>query len=398
MSHWSSGPYPHSRKSVYPKGVVMNRVTRGLLMIMVGIGAVSPVLCAAQHGTKAGAVFVMTNAADKNQVLTFERAANGTLTSRQTVDTEGRGSGGVNDPLEAQGSLTLSQDHSLLFAVNAGSGTVSIFRVNGTDLDLSDQVSSGGSQPVAVAELGNLVYVLNSGGAGSVVGFQLNPAGHLKQIANSTAFLTANTTAGASIAISPNGKFLLVTERLANNIDVFPINPDGTLGPIVANPSPGPGAFSVSFAPDGKAIVSETGPASESDGSSVSSYSILANGTLAAVSQSVPTFGAANCWNAVTPNGKFVYISNAGTSTISGFALSPSGALTPIGSTVVGSNPAGSTNLDIAVSADGLNLYTLNSGSGNVGVFAIHPDGTLTSLGDDGKFATFAGFNGIAAL
>jgi 6-phosphogluconolactonase len=367
-------------------------------MIMVGIGAVSPVLCAAQHGTKAGAVFVMTNAADKNQVLTFERAANGTLTSRQTVDTEGRGSGGVNDPLEAQGSLTLSQDHSLLFAVNAGSGTVSIFRVNGTDLGLSDQVSSGGSQPVAVAELGNLVYVLNSGGAGSVVGFQLNPAGHLKQIANSTAFLTANTTAGASIAVSPNGKFLLVTERLANNIDVFPINPDGTLGPIVANPSPGPGAFSVSFAPDGKAIVSETGPASESDGSAVSSYSILANGTLAAVSQSVPTFGAANCWNAVTPNGKFVYISNAGTSTISGFALSTSGALTPIGSTVVGSNPAGSTNLDIAVSADGLNLYTLNSGSGNVGVFAIHPDGTLTSLGDDGKFATFAGFNGIAAL
>jgi 6-phosphogluconolactonase len=127
----------------------MNSVTRGLLMIMAGIGAASPVLCAAQPGpkqpgTKAGAVFVMTNAADKNQILTFERAANGTLTSRQAVDTGGRGSGGVNDPLEAQGSLTLSQDHSLVFAVNAGSGTVSTFRVNGADLDLSDQVPSGG--------------------------------------------------------------------------------------------------------------------------------------------------------------------------------------------------------------------------------------------------------------
>jgi 6-phosphogluconolactonase (cycloisomerase 2 family) len=154
----------------------------------------------------------------------------------------------------------------------------------------------------------------------------------------------------------------------------------------------------VSFAPDGKAIVSETGPAGVTDGSAVSSYSILANGALAAVSQSVPTFGAANCWNAVTPNGKFVYVSNAGSSTISGFAISPSGALTPIGSTVVGSNPAGSTNLDIAVSADGLNLYTLNSGSGNIGVFGIHPDGTLTSLGEDGAFAKFVGFNGIAAL
>jgi 6-phosphogluconolactonase (cycloisomerase 2 family) len=372
-------------------------------MIMAGIGAASPVLCAAQPGpkqpeAKAGAVFVMTNAADKNQILTFERAANGTLTSRQTVDTEGRGSGGVNDPLESQGSLTLSQDHSLLFAANAGSGTVSIFRVNGTDLDLADQVSSGGSQPVAVAALGNLVYVLNSGGAGSVVGFQLNPAGHLKQIANSTAFLSANVTGGASISLSPNGKFLLVTERLANNIDVFPINQDGTLGPIVANPSPRPGAFSVSFAPDGKAIVSETGPASVTDGSAVSSYSILADGTLAAVSQSVPTYGAANCWNAITPNGNYVYVSNAGSSTISGFAIGSTGVLTPIGSTVVGFNLAGSTNLDIAVSADGRNLYTLNSGSGNIGVFTINPDGTLSDLGADGVFDKFSGFNGIAAL
>ena len=268
----------------------MIRVTRGLLMIMVGIGAASPVLCAAQPQTKSGAVFVMTNAADKNQVLAFERAANGTLTHAQTFDTEGRGSGGVNDPLESQGSLTLSQDHTLLFAVNAGSGTVSTFRVHGADLDNPDTVPSGGSQPVAVAELGNLVFILNSGGAGSVVGFQLNPAGHLKQIANSMAFLSANATGGASIAISPDGKFVLVTERLANNIDVFPINPDGTLGPIAVNPSPGAGAFSVSFAPDGKAIVSETGPASVTDGSAVSSYSILAIGALSAVSQSVLQF------------------------------------------------------------------------------------------------------------
>jgi len=374
------------------------RVTRGLLMIMVGIGAASPVLCAAQQETKSGAVFVMTNAADKNEVLAFERAANGILTYSKTVDTGGRGSGGVNDPLESQGSLTLSPDHSLLLAVNAGSGTVSVFRVHGTDLDLSDRVPSGGSQPVAVTELGSLVYVLNSGGAGSVVGFQLNDGGHLKQIANSTAFLSANATGGASISLSPDGRFLLVTERLANNIDVFPVHQDGTLGPIVANPSPGPGAFSVNFAPDGKAIVSETGAAGATNGSAVSSYTILANGTLAAVSQSVATFGAANCWNAVTPNGKFVYVSNAGSSTISGFAITSTGALTPIGSTVIGSNPAGSTNLDIAVSADGLNLYTLNSGSGNIGVFAINPDGTLTNLGEDGTFAKFAGFNGVAAL
>jgi hypothetical protein len=102
-------------------------------MIMVGIGAASPVLCAAQ-GNNTGAVFILTNDAKKNQVIAYERAANGTLSEPVYYDTNGRGSGGTTDPLESQGSLTLSQDHSLLFAVNAGSGTVSVFSVHKANL------------------------------------------------------------------------------------------------------------------------------------------------------------------------------------------------------------------------------------------------------------------------
>jgi len=59
---------------------------------------------------------------------------------------------------------------------------------------------------------------------------------------------------------------------------------------------------------------------------------------------------------------EFVYTSNAGTSSISGFEIGNNGALTAIGETVVGTNPAGSTNLDIAASANGRFVYTLNSG------------------------------------
>lgn len=76
---------------------------------------------------KSGAVFVMTNAADGNQVVSYNRAANGTLTEFQQFDTGGRGSGGNSDPLGSQGSLLLSQDDSMLFAVNAGSGDISVF-------------------------------------------------------------------------------------------------------------------------------------------------------------------------------------------------------------------------------------------------------------------------------
>jgi len=374
----------------------MKAIARSLLTVIAGIGSVSPILAAAQP--KSGAVFVMTNAADRNEIVTYERTPDGRLYDGDRYDTGGRGSGGVTDPLESQGSLTLSQDRSLLFAVNAGSGTVSVFRVHQAFLSLVDKAPSGGSEPVAVTQWRNLVYVLNAGGSGSVVAFRLDDNGRLHQIRGATAFLTANVTGGASISISPDGQFLVVTERLANNIDTFRIKANGALAPIVVNASAGPGTFSAIFAPEGNLIVSETGPSGAVNGSAISSYSVLANGTLSPISQSLPTLGAANCWNAVTPDGKWVYVSNAGSATISGFAINGDGTLMPIGGTVVGTNPEGSTNLDIAVTADGKYLYSLNSGGGTVGIFAIQQDGTLLNLGDAGSLPKSSGFNGIAAL
>jgi 6-phosphogluconolactonase (cycloisomerase 2 family) len=132
--------------------------------------------------------------------------------------------------------------------------------------------------------------------------------------------------------------------------------------------------------------------------STVSSYVVQANGTLTAVSQSVPTLGAANCWNAITPDGRFVYVSNAGSSNISGFAVGPDGSLTPIGNTVVGSNPPGSVNLDIAISGDGDYLFSLNATVGTIGVFPIRSDGTLDQPSEIQGLPAAAGENGIAAF
>jgi 6-phosphogluconolactonase (cycloisomerase 2 family) len=100
----------------------------------------------------------------------------------------------------------------------------------------------------------------------------------------------------------------------------------------------------------------------------------------------------------VSPNGSFVYTSNSATSTISGFAIGVSGSLTPLAGTIVGTNPSGSTNLDIAISSDGKFLYTLNVGTGTISIFAISQDGTLSGLGDASGLSESAGFNGIAAI
>jgi len=377
----------------------MGKVVRTLFIAGLVIGLASPTLSIAQDGNTsgAGAVFVMTNAVDKNEVIAYQRGADGTLQESGRFATGGRGSGGNNDPLESQGSLTLSQDHSLLFAVNAGSGTLSVFRVHGSALTLVDKVISGGSEPNAVAQHGNLVYVSNVGGSSSVVGFRLDHD-KLTQIPNSTRFLSTNNSGAGGLAFSPDGSFLVVVERLTNDIDVFSVQGDSTLSPIVVNPSAGPGAFSVSFASNGTALVSETGPSGVPNGSAISSYQINAGGTLSAITTSVPTLGAANCWNVVTPDGSFVYTSNAGSSTISGFAIAKTGALTALSGTIVGTNPEGSGNLDIAVSSDGKFIYTLNSAGGAIGIFAVQKDGTLLNVGLASGISPLSGFNGIAAF
>jgi 6-phosphogluconolactonase len=124
--------------------------------------------------------------------------------------------------------------------VNAGSGEISAFRVQGSSLSFIDKVSSSGSEPNAGAQHGSLVYVLNTGGSSNLVGFRLEED-HLAQIDHSLAFLGTNAAGAASIAVSPDGGFVVVTERSPNSVDVFKVQGDGTLSPVVVNPSVGLG-------------------------------------------------------------------------------------------------------------------------------------------------------------
>ena len=100
--------------------------------------------------------------------MSFQREADGSLREGHTFANDGRQTGGVTDPLESQGSLTLSQDHSLLFAVNGGTGEISVFLVDDSNLLLLGKVSSGGAEPIAVAQHRHLVYVLKVVGSSNV--------------------------------------------------------------------------------------------------------------------------------------------------------------------------------------------------------------------------------------
>src|SRR5690242_15208281 len=107
-----------------------------------------------------GAVYALTNAPGGNAVVAYHRAADGGLTP---VGTFGTGGAGTGTGLGSQGAVVVSEDHRFLFAVNAGSNSLSSFRILPDGLALVGVVPSGGTMPTSVAHQHGLLYALNAG-------------------------------------------------------------------------------------------------------------------------------------------------------------------------------------------------------------------------------------------
>src|SRR6516165_4343207 len=107
----------------------------------------------ASHGSGA-AVFVQTNELTGNRILVYDRANDGTLAPAGSYATGGLGAaaqpGTETDRLASQGSLVLDRARDLLIAVNAGSNSVSTFKVDGETLSLESVVASGGQFPASI--------------------------------------------------------------------------------------------------------------------------------------------------------------------------------------------------------------------------------------------------------
>ena len=341
-----------------------------------------------------GAVYTMTNDASENSILVYGRNSNGLLTFQGLVSTHGRGSGGIVDPLQSQGSLVLSQDGSFLFAANAGSGTITTFRVVPFGLAFVDQANSGGEGPLSIAIHGDLLYVLN---IANITGFRIQASGRLSPIPSSTRFLATvggRDLGDSDIAFNPSGSFLAVTERVANQIVVFPTQADGTTGTPVANNSNGNTPFACAFTPTGILVVTESAGA-PGGGSAASSYSIAPSGALQVISGSVPSQGTGACWGIVTRDGRFGVLTNAGSSDESLFLISDAGQLSFQSTTSAGPNV---TPIDTALTADGLFIYALDA-AGSISEFRFDESSqTLTLLGTISNGLTAdSGLQGLTA-
>jgi DNA-binding beta-propeller fold protein YncE len=135
-----------------------------------------PARAATAHASpgQASVVFVQTDNAAGNTIVAYTRTAAGGLQQVGSYPTRGNGGatmGSVVDHLSSEGSLAYDRRAGLLYAVNAGSNTISVFQVRGDRLNRSQVISSGGQFPVSIAVHGNQVFVLNAWGGASVAGF-----------------------------------------------------------------------------------------------------------------------------------------------------------------------------------------------------------------------------------
>lgn len=317
-----------------------------------------------------GAVYTMTNAAEGNQVVYFDRDSKGILTNARFISTGGYGSGGGLDELTSQGSVVLSKDKRWLLAANAGSNEISVFRVVPDGLNLVDKVDSGGLFPVSLTVFHDLVYVLNAQGSPNISGFYLSYTGQLIPLDNSTRSLGGG--AFSQVEFSPTGVWLIVTDRGDNEILVYGVDKNGlpSMDPVTSSSS-GSAPFGVSFDQRGHLLVVEAGS------NAVSSYNISPTGTLQVISPSVANGQSASCWIAGNRRGD-VFTANTGNQNISAYQLTAgNGEISLLDQTAgVGNRP-----IDIAVTVNGRFLYALDPADGAIDMFRIKPNGSLTDLG-----------------
>jgi len=397
----SKDPVRTGVENRYREGVmhiltVLHRGPRALL-VLAALTVVAAVTAGPALAAGPGAVYVNTNTAP-NFVQVFDRAPDGTLTLGPRVATGGAGKPVGNPPegiahLDSAGAVGLSNDGRLLFAVNAGSNSVSSFRVTPDGLQLADMKPSFGSRPISLTSHNGTLYVLNSNvGSASISGYSVS-MGIMTPIPGSVQPLPNPQSIPAQIAFGVHGDILAVSERFAGtppgigaqgDLVTYVVGVDGVARSPAVHPSTGQTPYGIAFDQNDVMTVSNEAVPTVLN-SSVSSYKVSRSGDVTPIDLETTNSGAA-CWNVITNDGKYTFITSPLTHSIESFHILPDGSLVP----VTPDSHVGSTagvSLDDALSHNSRYLYVLNSFTlpilvaARIDAFRVNSDGTLTPIG-----------------
>jgi hypothetical protein len=363
----------------------MKRISAAALCATVAAGVLTlgaPAALAAgqkkQHTKAAGVagwIYVNANTAgaNMNQVLAIPYGPTGIPNVAKTAQFTTGGAGAPFVPGKSPGTVAgdhqvlLSPSKHLLFAVNEGSNTIAVFKVNSSTGALKavagSPFSAGGIAPGALGFAHGTLVVANHGqdapfnpaggippGPSNLVSFHVSPTGSLTQV-------SATPTAPEGLidaTVSPGGKNVVTTGFYSTLIHSVTLSSSGTLTPagapfsfpasVTAGVVPPsfippflvPLPFGVTFNPnpsDPYVYIDAT------VAGSMTVYKYNAAGELTFTSAAPNTASVAACWNVITNNGKYMYVANSASQNITQFDISKDGStvkdvgLTPLPST-----------------------------------------------------------------
>jgi 6-phosphogluconolactonase (cycloisomerase 2 family) len=113
----------------------------------------------------------------------------------------------------------------------------------------------------------------------------------------------------------------------------------------------------------------------------LASYSLGSDDTLSVTTPALGNGQMASCWVSLTRDGRFAFVSNTASGSLSSYDVSASGSLSL--SSAVAAHVSGSAPIDSALSDDGAFLYVDDSARGQVLSFAVH-GASLTPLASVG--------------
>jgi 6-phosphogluconolactonase (cycloisomerase 2 family) len=375
-----------------------------------------------------GAVYTQTNAPAGNSVVVFNRLANGKLEKREAVSTGGKGSTqnvgcGRGCPiLDSQTAVVVSKNGKLVFAVNAGSDTVTSFSETSSGLKQVSQLSSGGHMPESLALHGNLLYVLNvqttniNATTGNIYGYRVSASGKLTSVGSSRTLANLappdRSADPRAIDFKPNGKVIVVTELAAGfagtgppgRIDTFVVGSNGKAGPAADHRASDALPFGFAFDNRSHLVVSQIHSPKGDVNGSVSTYKVTDSGAVTAIATK-PSGGILPCWVVVSKDGRFIYVVNTGAgkpAPVMRFKLGSGGALTAL-TPPAASRKGEFARTDAALSGDSKFLYVLapKVGPGNashIDAYRRGANGKLTFIGATPGAANLGiGATGLAA-
>jgi 6-phosphogluconolactonase len=363
-----------------------------------------------------GHMYSQSNGLAGNQIVVWNRLSNGSVKFGGTVNTGGVGAAqqqpgctATCPQLDTDFEVLLTPDRKLLFAVNAGSNTISAFRVgaNGS-LTLAGQTSSNGVFPFSLTLHGNQLYVLNTDST-SIAGFTFDSAGALTPIPGSVQKLTSDAMPGLSrqIGFDNTGKLLIVTLLMPSEIDTFAVDSNGAAGPASEVGSTTPFPFGFVFNKANQLVMSQVSTLTGEG--NTATYSVTSSGSLAPI-DTKSAFGALPCWALVSPNQKFAFVVNTGNgappgSTIASYTMSRSGKLKFLGVSLPQKHEYLKT--DEFITPDGKYLYvvghhsTSNAGPATdsyLDEYKIASNGVLLPLGSTSSAGIPLGTDGLVGF